>query len=101
MTALLELRENLKKIYSRNEAFILPVIKFLLSFIVLSIINGKMGYMTKLDNMAIVLIVSLLLGMRHYQVLLGLADVPSPQEMQQQIQQTVEIFLLKYQIHSQ
>ena len=45
---------------SRNEAFILPVIKFLLSFIVLSIINGKMGYMTKLDNMAIVLIVSLL-----------------------------------------
>ena len=60
MTALLELRENLKKIYSRNEAFILPVIKFLLSFIVLSIINGKMGYMTKLDNKAIVLIVSLL-----------------------------------------
>lgn len=60
MTALLELRENLKKIYSRNEAFILPVIKFLLSFIVLSIINGKIGYMTKLDNMAIVLIVSLL-----------------------------------------
>ena len=60
MTALLELRENLKKIYSRNEAFILPVIKFLLSFIVLSIINGKMGYMTKLDNMAIVMIVSLL-----------------------------------------
>ena len=60
MTALLELRENLKKIYSRNEAFILPVIKILLSFIVLSIINGKMGYMTKLDNMAIVLIVSLL-----------------------------------------
>lgn len=60
MTALLELRENLKKIYSRNEAFILPVIKFLLSFIVLSIINGKMGYMAKLDNMAIVLIVSLL-----------------------------------------
>ena len=50
MTALLELRENLKKIYSRNEAFITPVIKFLLSFIVLSIINGKMGYMTKLDN---------------------------------------------------
>ena len=60
MTALLELRENLKKIYSRNEAFILPVIKLLLSFIVLSIINGKMGYMTKIDNMAIVLIVSLL-----------------------------------------
>ena len=60
MTALLELRENLKKIYSGNEAFILPVIKFLLSFIVLSIINSRLGYMTKLDNMAIVLIVSLM-----------------------------------------
>ncbi len=36
------------------------MIKFLLGVIVLSIINGKMGYMTKLDNMAIVLIVSLL-----------------------------------------
>ena len=60
MTALLELRENLKKIYSRNEAFILPVIKFLLSFLVLSTINGRLGYMTKLDNMAIVLIVSLM-----------------------------------------
>ena len=60
MTALLELRENLKKIYSRNEAFILPVVKFLLSFLVLSTINGRLGYMTKLDNMAIVLIVSLM-----------------------------------------
>ena len=60
MTALLELRENLKKIHSRNEVFILPVIKFLRGVSVLSIINGKMGYMTKLDNMAIVLIVSLL-----------------------------------------
>lgn len=60
MTALLELRENLKKIYSRNETFILPVIKFLLSFIVLSIINSRLGYMTKLDNMAVVLIVSLM-----------------------------------------
>ena len=60
MTALLELRENLKKIYSRNEAFILPVVKFLLSFLVLSTINGRLGYMTKLDNMVIVLIVSLM-----------------------------------------
>lgn len=60
MTALLELRENLKKIYSRNEAFILPVIKFLLSLLVLGIINDRLGYMTKLDNMAIVLIVSLM-----------------------------------------
>ena len=60
MTDLLELREKVKAFYSKNEVFITPVIKFLLSFIVLSVINGKMGYMTKIDNIAIVLIVSLL-----------------------------------------
>ena len=56
MTALLELRDKLKYIYSKNEAFILPVVKFLLAFITLTVINGRMGYMTKVDNMAIVLI---------------------------------------------
>lgn len=60
MTDLLELREKVKAFYSKNEVFITPVIKFLLTFIVLSVINGKMGYMTKIDNIAVVLIVSLL-----------------------------------------
>ena len=60
MTGLLEFREKIKLIYSKNEVFILPIIKFLLAFFTLSVINGQMGYMTKLDNMAIVLIVSLL-----------------------------------------
>jgi len=59
MTGLLELREKIKSIYSKNEVFILPVIKFLLAFWVLNVINGKLGYMTRLDNMAVVLIVAL------------------------------------------
>jgi hypothetical protein len=60
MTALLELRDKIKFIYSKNEAFILPVIKFLLAFITLLMVNGKMGYMTKADNVALVLIVALM-----------------------------------------
>lgn len=60
MTALLELRENIKRIYSRNEFFLLPVAKFILALIVFCTINARLGYMTRLDNMAIVLIVSLL-----------------------------------------
>lgn len=60
MTGLLEFREKIKMIYSRNEVFILPVIKFLLAFLVLNTINGQIGYMTKLDNIAIVLIVALM-----------------------------------------
>lgn len=60
MTGLLELREKLKLIYSKYEVFILPVVKFLLAFMVLNTLNGQLGYMTQLDNVAIVLIVSLL-----------------------------------------
>ena len=60
MTVLLEIKEKLKLIYSKYEAFILPVAKFLLAFIVLNTLNGRMGYMTKLDNIAVVLIVALM-----------------------------------------
>ena len=67
MTELLEIREKIKLFYSRFESFILPVVKFLLAFIVLNTLNGKMGYMTQLegsiaqlDNIAVVLIVSLM-----------------------------------------
>lgn len=60
MTGLLELREKLKMLYSKNEVFILPVVKFLLAFILLSVLNGQMGYMSKVDNMAIVLIAALM-----------------------------------------
>jgi len=60
MTGLLEFREKLKLIYSKNEMFIVPVIKFLLTFIVLNMINSHLGYMSRLDNIIVVLIVSLL-----------------------------------------
>ncbi len=60
MSSLLELREKLKSIYSRYEFVILPVLKFLLAFVVLNTLNGQMGYMARLDNVAIVLIVALM-----------------------------------------
>ncbi len=60
MSSLLEFREKLKLIYSRNDIYIISVMKFLLAFLALTVINGNMGYMNKLDNLAIVLIVSLL-----------------------------------------
>ncbi len=60
MTGLLEIRERVKMLYGRYEVFILPVVKFLFALIVLNTLNGKLGYMTKLDNIAIVLIVSLM-----------------------------------------
>lgn len=60
MTVLLELRDKLKLIYSKNEAFILPVVKFLLAFVVLMVVNGNMGYMTRIDSAAIVLVAALM-----------------------------------------
>lgn len=60
MTGLLELREKVKVIYNKYEVFILPVLKFLLAFLVLNTLNGQLGYMTQLDNIAIVLIVALM-----------------------------------------
>ncbi|EPG42662.1 hypothetical protein F907_00086 [Acinetobacter colistiniresistens] len=43
------------------------------------------------------LIISLMLGIRHQQVLLGLAPVPTATQIDQMIQHAIEIFLLKYQ----
>lgn len=59
MTDLLEIREKIKLFYSRFEVFILPVVKLLLAFVVLNTLNRRMGYMTRLDNSAIVLIIAL------------------------------------------
>ena len=42
------------------------------------------------------LLLSLLLGHRHHEVLLGVRAVPSAEECQQIIQDTIDIFLLKY-----
>lgn len=60
MTALLEIREKIREIYSKYEMILLPIAKFLLAFIVLNVLNGEMGYMTKIDNIALVLIVALM-----------------------------------------
>lgn len=60
MTGLLEIREKLKLFYGRYEPFILPVIKFLLAFMALNTVNGRLGYMTQLDNIAAVLIIALM-----------------------------------------
>ena len=60
MTALLEIRETIKKFYAKNAGFIIPVVRFFLAFLVLTMINSKMGYMSKLDHMSVVLMVSLL-----------------------------------------
>jgi hypothetical protein len=60
MTNLLVFREQLKKFYAKNEIYITPVLKFVAALAVIFIINSRIGYMSELKNIAIVLILSLM-----------------------------------------
>lgn len=60
MTNLLVLREQLKRIYGKYEAYITPALKFLLALVSFTMINQTIGYMSALNSMAIVLILALL-----------------------------------------
>lgn len=60
MTSLLVLKEYIKKFYGKNEVFITPVLKLLLASISLVMINSKLGFMERIDNFAVVLIVALM-----------------------------------------
>lgn len=60
MSSLLEMREKLREIYGKYEVYFTPLFKFLLALIMLLCINGTIGYMDKLNNAVIVLVVSLM-----------------------------------------
>lgn len=60
MTNLLVMKEYIKSFYAKYEEFIVPVLKFLLGFILFMTINGRLGYMEKIDSPVIVLVAALL-----------------------------------------
>lgn len=60
MSGIVEIKAQIQRFYSKNEVYINPILKFLLALIVFAVINGKLGYMEKIDSIAIVLVVSLL-----------------------------------------
>lgn len=69
MSSFIEVKESAKRIYSKYDAYINPILKFLLAVIVLSVINAKMGYMTKLDNIVIVLVLALVCSFMPMQIM--------------------------------
>lgn len=60
MTALLEMKQNIKNFYGRHELYILPVLKFLLALVYFLWINSQLGFSSALDNIFFVLIFALL-----------------------------------------
>lgn len=59
MDTLLLIKQTLTRFYTKFEAYIVPVLKFLAMLFALIFINSNIGFMTKLKNPAIVLILSL------------------------------------------
>ena len=60
MTTLLVVKQYLKLLYSKFEIYITPLLKFLLAFTTLQLINSNLGYMGGIDKLTIVLIVALM-----------------------------------------
>lgn len=60
MTSLLVLKQNIKKFISKYEAYLLPLCKLALALISLILINGQLGYMSKITGITVVLVVALM-----------------------------------------
>jgi hypothetical protein len=60
MTGLLALREKLKEIYGKYDIYITPLIKFVFALLALIMINSELGYMDKLSNPLIVIVLCLI-----------------------------------------
>ena len=60
MKTLLEMREKLKIFLSKYDIYIYPVLKFIMALVTFLLINGHVGFMKKLDNPGIALVLALL-----------------------------------------
>jgi hypothetical protein len=60
MTSLLVAKQYIKNFVSKYEVYLKPLLKLVLALVSLMMINGKIGYMHRLDNISIVLIIALM-----------------------------------------
>ncbi len=60
MTTLLVAKQYIKNFISKYEVYLKPLLKMILALISLMMINGKIGYMHRLDNISLVLIIALM-----------------------------------------
>lgn len=60
MTTLLEMKQKIKTFYGEHDTWLLPLLKFLLAFLVFQSINSTLGFLEALDNIFIVLILSII-----------------------------------------
>ncbi|KAB1434384.1 ABC transporter permease [Candidatus Galacturonibacter soehngenii] len=75
MTILLEFREKLKIFYSKHDMYIRPFIKCIVTFITLTTINANIGFMTRLTNPVLVIMVALASTFLPFNAVLVLAAI--------------------------
>ena len=54
------MKQMLMTLYGKYEVYITPLLKFVLAFVLLLLINSRIGYMDSIDKMTVVLIVALM-----------------------------------------
>lgn len=59
MTALLEIKERIRGFCSKYEVYLVPVIKSILAFVTFFMIRSRLGYMTRLNSMTLVIVLAL------------------------------------------
>lgn len=60
MTALLEMKQNIKNFYGRYETYLMPAMKFVIALVYFSWVNSALGFSEQLKSIFVVLILALL-----------------------------------------
>ena len=75
MTTLLELKEKIMRFYGKNEAYALPVIRFVIALMTFILINANIGYMESLSSVPVSLILALVCSILPMNVTVLIAGV--------------------------
>ena len=75
MVVLLEIKEKLVQIYGKYEAYIIPLLRFLLGVITFTLINVNIGYMKMLSTMPVALILAAICSVLPVNAMIVLAAI--------------------------
>ena len=75
MMGLLVFREKLRSFYGKYDAYLIPLIKFALSLSAFYLLNSNVGYMEKLKNPALLMVLALVCSFMPYGVISFLAGL--------------------------
>lgn len=75
MVVLLEIKEKLVQFYGKYEAYIIPLLRFLLGVITFTLINANIGYMKMLSTMPVALILAAICSVLPVNAMIALAAI--------------------------